>query len=243
MKKNATPWFSIGIFLLVLGVSDSVFAQETICHKYVQINPTQEPSMGPRCRVVGDVFYLDGMVGDEMFYELRDHAPHAKVIELNSYGGLVEPAYKIAELVRARGMHTNVRKGAKCASACTLIYQAGVRRTAYPLTRFLYHGARLSNAWVEHWLETRLEKGREKAREELALQFIEVKAETEKFFQQIIAYGAAPALVEKYRGLPIATDWFEDGNFTRTQDWIVRSTQLVNYNVVQEFDFRESVPE
>lgn len=226
-------------FLIVFKIQ----AQETMCHKYVTLNPTQEPSQGPRCRLVGDTFYLDGAVTDEMYYELRDHASGAKVIELNSYGGIVEAGYRIAELVHQRGIRTNVRRGAKCASACTLIFQAGVIRTAHPLVRFLYHGARLSSSWVDFWLETRIQTGRDKARELLAQQFLEVKAETEKFFRQLVFYGADPKLIETYQALPEASDWFEDGNFIRTENWIISVPKLIHFNVVQGFDLRNSVPE
>ena len=74
-------------------------SQETICHRHNKVNPTQEPANGPRCRIIGEVFYFDGAVTEDLFYELRDFAAQVKTIELNSYGGLVVAAYKIAELV------------------------------------------------------------------------------------------------------------------------------------------------
>lgn len=219
------------------------YSQETICHKYVVLNPTQEPAMGPRCRVVGDVFYFDGAVTEDLFYELRDFYPNVKTIELNSYGGLVEAGYKIAELVRERGISTNVRKDARCASACTLIYQAGVHRSAHPTVRFLYHGARLSSDWFPNWLDYRYEFGRQKGTDFVARQIQEVQEETEKFFSKMISYGMNPDFIKYYRSLPESKTWFQDGNFTRTQDLIIAAPKLINYQIVQDFDFRTSVPE
>lgn len=232
----------LAMFVLMV-IAYSSWGQETICHKYNTVNPTQEPSSGPRCRIIGDTFYLDGMVTEEMFYELRDYAPNIKHIELNSYGGLVEPAHKIAELIRSKKITTNVRKNAKCSSACTLIFQAGIKRTAHPAVRFLYHGVRLSNLWTEYWIDSRLIIGRQKSRYILAQQFEEVGLETEKLFAAYIELGMDPQFILNYKSLPEDPNWFANGNFTRTQNLIISSPKLINFNIVQDFDWRESVPE
>lgn len=231
------------LFLVQFFIGFISEAQETICHKYNVINPTQEPASGPRCRIVGETFYFEGAVTEDLYYELRDYHPGIKHLELNSYGGLVEAGYKIAELVREKNMTTNVRQNAKCASACTLIFQAGVKRSAHPSVRFLYHGARLSNLWVENWFEVRYEKGREQALGKLAQQFTEVQAETDKFLSLMIKYGMKSEFIDYYKSLSVSETWFQDGNFTRTQDLIISSPKLINYNIVEEFDFRTSFPE
>ena len=247
-EMNYAGFAIILLIVMNLGFHCRGYSQETICHRHNKVNPAQEPANGPRCRIIGEVFYFDGAVTEDLFYELRDYAPQIKTIELNSYGGHVVAAYKIAELVRGRGLSTNVRKGAKCASACTLIFQAGAQRTAYPTTRFLYHSARLSSLWVDDWLETRdsIKAGtvdREKHLDQLAQQFVEVREETEKFFAQLILYGLNPDLIRMYKQRSEITTWFEDGNFTRTDNWIISSLQLTQFNVVQDFDYRETVPE
>ncbi len=224
-------------------ISAPAFSQLTICHQFNKINPTQEPANGPSCRVVNDTFYFEGAVTEDLFYELRDYHPDIKHLELNSYGGLVEAAYKIAALVRERQITTNVRKDAKCASACTLIYQAGIKRTAHPSVRFLYHGARLSNLWVSDWVHDRLNVGREKSLKLLADQFDEVAFETKKFFGLMLSYGMDARFIDYYKNLPEAKDWFADGNFTRTENLIISSPKLIEYNIVQGFDFRNRFAE
>jgi hypothetical protein len=224
-------------------VAFQAYSQETICHRYNKLNPTQEPANGPRCRVVGDTFYFEGAVTEEMYYELRDYHPEIKRLELNSYGGLALPAYKIAELIRQRGILTNVRNGAKCASACTLIFQAGVERSAHPSVRFLYHAPRLSNLWSENWLETRNTVGRQKSLAELAKQFTETQNETERFFVMLVELGINPNFIERYKALPETSTWFLDGNLMRTENLIISAPRLIEYNVVQSFDFRSEVSE
>lgn len=230
----------LGVFLLI---SSHSYSQITICHKFNKINPTQEPANGPSCRVINDTFYFEGAVTEDLYYELRDYHPDIKHLELNSYGGLVEAAYKIAALVREKQLTTNVRKDAKCASACTLIFQAGVKRTAHPAVRFLYHGARLSNLWVADWVNGRLVAGREKSLNILARQFEEVENETQKFFSLMVSYGMDARFIDYYRNLPEAIDWFTNGNFTRTENLVISSPKLIDYKIVQNFDFRNQFPE
>jgi ATP-dependent protease ClpP protease subunit len=62
-------------------------------------------------------------------------------VELNSVGGDVEASIAIANRLRAAGSHTFVASGAKCFSACTVIFQGGVERSAGEDALFLLHYA------------------------------------------------------------------------------------------------------
>jgi len=62
-------------------------------------------------------------------------------VELDSVGGDVQSSIDIARRLRAAGSHTHVASGAKCFSACTVIYQGGVERTAGEDALFLLHYA------------------------------------------------------------------------------------------------------
>jgi len=62
-------------------------------------------------------------------------------VELNSVGGDVEASITIANRLRAARSHTHVASGAKCFSACTVIYQGGVDRSAGEDALFLLHYA------------------------------------------------------------------------------------------------------
>src|SRR5690606_38361282 len=54
--------------------------------------------------------------------------PDAHIIVLNSPGGYVDNALRVAREVRRRGMATVVTRGAGCYSACAYIYFAGTAR-------------------------------------------------------------------------------------------------------------------
>jgi hypothetical protein len=62
-------------------------------------------------------------------------------VELDSVGGDVQSSIDIARRLRAAGSRTHVASGAKCFSACTVIYQGGVERTAGEDALFLLHYA------------------------------------------------------------------------------------------------------
>jgi cell division septation protein DedD len=63
-------------------------------------------------------------------------------VNLNSPGGLVSEAYRIAATVRSRMIATRVSSTALCASACFLIFAAGRPKFADPGARVGVHSAR-----------------------------------------------------------------------------------------------------
>jgi len=64
-----------------------------------------------------------------------------KRIELNSVGGKLFAAFKIAEFIRKNNLKTYVGEYQICASACTVIFQAGIIRVAHETATFMYHYA------------------------------------------------------------------------------------------------------
>ncbi len=62
-------------------------------------------------------------------------------VELDSVGGDVQSSIDIAHRLRAAGARTHVASGGKCFSACAVIYQGGVERTAGEEALFLLHYA------------------------------------------------------------------------------------------------------
>ena len=66
-------------------------------------------------------------------------------IELNSRGGSLRAARRIAWFVRKGGLATHISNFGYCASACVLIFQAGVRRTAGEKAILMLHSATARN--------------------------------------------------------------------------------------------------
>ena len=82
----------------------------------------------------GNTAFLSGPIIDTdefTFKEFINDAAHAqiKIIRLNSSGGRVNPARSMGRLIRSKNLTTFIdAKTDNCASACTLLFGAGVNR-------------------------------------------------------------------------------------------------------------------
>jgi len=88
----------------------------------------------------GDMLALRGTLGEgssTSFAEFIKASPQVKTIILNSPGGRLLEAQKIADLLKARGLNTYVEE--QCASACTYIFLAGQDRAATPNASIGFH--------------------------------------------------------------------------------------------------------
>ena len=63
------------------------------------------------------------------------------IVTLMSYGGSINPALQIGDLIRKRGMSTFVPGDRTCTSACALIWLAGVPRTVGDTPQIGFHAA------------------------------------------------------------------------------------------------------
>ena len=63
---------------------------------------------------------------DGLLSQLDDKKP--KLILLNSIGGTVSAAVRFAKYVREKEMNTWIAEGQTCASACALVFLAGIQR-------------------------------------------------------------------------------------------------------------------
>ena len=64
-------------------------------------------------------------------------APNARLVRLNSGGGMLSEAMLIQSAIKARGLDTAVHT--TCESACTIAYLGGRQRFAAPGARFGFH--------------------------------------------------------------------------------------------------------
>jgi hypothetical protein len=79
------------------------------------------------------VLVIDGDLGENTVlnfkHELNDN-PQVRTILLNSGGGFVSVGLDIAQIIANRRLDTWIPEGQSCASACSVIYFAGVDRLA-----------------------------------------------------------------------------------------------------------------
>ena len=78
----------------------------------------------------------------DQIYPIGAGYPRKQVIvTLVSYGGSINPALQIGDLIRKRGMSTFVPGDRTCTSACALIWLAGVPRTVGDTPQIGFHAA------------------------------------------------------------------------------------------------------
>ena len=84
-------------------------------------------------------------------------------VYINSNGGAVSEALKIANLFRTKGMATHLPKRSVCASACVLLFAGGVIRTAAPTAKIGIHvgSGVLNDEAIEMFDELYYEHGKE----------------------------------------------------------------------------------
>lgn len=127
------------------------------------------------------VIYIVGHIGPVVTEYIFSLDPtKIKRIELNSYGGKLLQAIKIAKFIRDNNIDTYVGKTSICYSACTIIFQAGIKRTANKISKFLYHYA-----------YDRLGRDRERIVTNIKI--------SNTYFKYLIKYGASPELIKQIK--------------------------------------------
>ena len=76
----------------------------------------------------------------QAFGAVLAQAPLARAVRFASPGGHIQPALEIAAIIRARGLDTEAER--ICASACTLAFLGGRRRTVGPEAWLGFHQAK-----------------------------------------------------------------------------------------------------
>lgn len=100
-----------------------------------------------RIVVSGDI----GWGSAQALKEVVERNPHLRLIQLESYGGLVHEKNLMIELVEKYELDTLVNS--RCVSACTGVFLAGKRRFVTPNARFGFHragycGMRRDEPWL-----------------------------------------------------------------------------------------------
>jgi hypothetical protein len=78
------------------------------------------------CRLEGELVDLGDVV------KMQSMAlAGCRMLHLNSHGGSIDVAIALGEIIRKGQMHVIVNRGGECASACVLLFAAGIARFAY----------------------------------------------------------------------------------------------------------------
>jgi hypothetical protein len=91
--------------------------------------------------LAGDIVDGDADKVRRLIKAAQDSGRLVPGIRLDSLGGKLMEAVKIADIVRESGMATAVDEAAECASACFIIFAAGIGKFAHYGARIGVHGA------------------------------------------------------------------------------------------------------
>ncbi len=249
LKTIIASTFLPSLILMLLLISNSPMAnqnheQETAnpdlammnyCYNY-SVHPTPKAYTMPKCHYKNKILYWDGAIDISLFYHLKYVYPNTARLELNSYGGNSLDSFEIAKLVREMNLTTSVRQNAVCMSACTVIYQAGIKRVAHDTALFMYHPGHIGRGWHTEWIDQCYKQGREVCRKTLVEYIENTQKITSYHFHLLEVYGASKDFATDFQKTPMDPDWFYRGNFSRFDDLYLKAGELLQYNIVQQLE-------
>jgi len=222
----------------MFGFEAQAFVTSCITYDVQNIHPYElRVPMHIKCMRKGSEIWIDGGIDPYLIDELRVYNDEPiKTIYLNSGGGKVEDAFEIAQFIYDNKITTVVRKQATCASACTLLFQAGHVRKAHSSARFMYHSARFLLIGSEEQVEIQncLDQPNKECMGPIEIKKADLMETTSGMFDIYEMYGASPQLREDYFNLPEESQWWESGNFVGIIDWWVTARTLTQYDVVSD---------
>lgn len=135
-------WFTQGaVVLATLAMAPHAFASGEMAGELALLAVDRDP-LGPPAKVIrtGETVVLEGAIAQrtaERFEAALGAWKDARLLVLSSEGGRMAEAFRIAELVRERGLDTIAR--GECSSACTIILLAGRKRSIEGGTQVGFH--------------------------------------------------------------------------------------------------------
>jgi ATP-dependent protease ClpP protease subunit len=187
------------------------------------------------CYVVGDTLIVEGVIGEVTLEALRSPKNNIKKVYLNSPGGNTNIANVAAVYIRQNRIETYLAENSICASSCTLVYQAGITRSAYPRSRLLYHCVGLGGFATMIFAQscgTDLNNLTPSCAKDLQDFQDSSTIGTEKHFEQYLDYDSAD-MFRFLMGQPDDKNWFEQGNFCKKKV-IISAEESMKLNVVQK---------
>ncbi len=184
---------------------------------------TPSPSLWTQESRVGDTLYIDGEIQDIQWSILRDgEYKGVKRIVLNSFGGSVDGAKEFAKVIREQGLVTVIPAGGVCMSACTLLFQAGIKRQAHRSAIFIYHAPRAGKIGISKLHDRCKKNGKEYCEQAISDYVAGSTASADAFFNLFLQYDLNPELKDLFYSLPDESEefWREDGNWFKKIDLV-----------------------
>lgn len=145
-RGGIAGWGTVARVAVALGVLGTLAQLPNIglqAKEYGLIAIGRDP-IGPMASLVldpsGEVLEVSGFLSAGIADAFADRvaaAPGLKLVSVDSNGGRIAEAIRMAELIKARGLDARVER--RCASACTFLLLAGKERSAHQFAEIGFH--------------------------------------------------------------------------------------------------------
>jgi hypothetical protein len=145
-RGGTAGWGTVARVMVVLGILATIAQMPSLglqAKEYGLIAIGRDP-IGPMASITqaenGQVIKLKGIISTgiaDEFEQVVSANPKARLVLLDSSGGRIFEALRMAELIRSKGFDTRVEE--HCASACTLLLLAGKERSAHRFAEIGFH--------------------------------------------------------------------------------------------------------
>jgi hypothetical protein len=228
------------VFLALWLVGVPVWAFGSLCGTYDVENTHPEDlrtNLVLKCMHRGDSLFLDGVIDMELIFELDQFAEAPiRYLYLNSTGGKVDNAFRVAEFIRENQITTVLRPGAQCMSACTLLFQAGQQRIAHPSATLMYHSTRFLQQSQEtrNFVRQCVRHPTPECDTFIGERRTLLQESTNQLFALYEEYGATDALYNDYQELPEVDEWIDQGNYLKMKNWYMTPDEALAYAIPTE---------
>ena len=145
-RGGSSGWAVVARVMVAIGVLSTVAQAPNLAlqaREYGLIAVGRDP-IGPIASMVldptGSVLEINGLLSAgvaDAFAEKIGAAPKLGMLSVDSDGGRIAEALRMAELIKARGLDVRVEQ--RCASACTFLLLAGKERSAHQFAEIGFH--------------------------------------------------------------------------------------------------------
>lgn len=145
-RGGSSAWGAIARIMVVLGIGSTAIQFPSLsaqAKEFGSIAIGRDP-LGPEAimsvNAGRDTITISGMLTAglaDRFESLLHDMPQAKTVMLESEGGRIYEALRMAKVIRGRGLDTRVERN--CESACTFLLLAGKDRSAHRFAQIGFH--------------------------------------------------------------------------------------------------------
>ena len=206
--------------LFIIGCTTPQTSQPTSSLKTVELSQNTD-----------GLYIIRGQINQVEYNRFMKNFKSIKILVLDSRGGVYEYSKHMATVIRRMQLITIVPNNATCESACTLLFQAGVKRIAGYDAKFMYHGLRYPPNFMKSYIDECPVYTNECEDRFEHMKLYITKLTLEYFFLNEY-YGADRIVFKRFKRRDVDPNWLFEGNLTGHKDLWISVRDALRYKVV-----------